>query len=842
MHIPKTLCFFNSEPTARRHGRVLYILLFLMPGVLIPVADEALAQQHVTVSGVVRDSESGETLPYASVVVEDTTLGAAANVDGFFVLVGVPAGKHTVRATYLGYQPATVEIDTETLAETLRIELTPAATYLDEVLVTAEQYQIMKTAETVSKITVSPKDMALLPGVGEVDIFRSLQLLPGISGANEGSSGLYVRGGAPDQNLVLLDGMTVYHVDHFFGFFSAFNADAIKDVQVYKGGFPAVYGGRTSSIIDLTGRTGGNDYGLGVGLNLLSASMLAEAPLGQRGSLLVSGRRSYTDILQTGLYNSIYETLTGEELASDQDPQTAGGGFPRSGGGRALGGGFQGPGLATVRPDFYFYDLNAKLNYRPTNKDVVALSFYNGRDNLNESRFTTNTITRDGQDGATILNDVYDVTGWGNLGLSGKWSRQWSPRFYSNALLAYSQYFSENERSLLNERYAAESDTLLSSRSGGSLEDNRLGDFSFRLDNEWQISQAHNLGFGAQATRSDVRYENIRNDSLVVLDEKQKTRQAAIYLQDTWKPFAKLRLVAGVRAAYYDLTGETYLGPRASFRYDLTDRMRVKGAYGRYNQFVARVVNENVTEGARDFWLLADGENVGVQNATHYVVGASYETPTWLFDVEAYRKDLTGLSEFSLRFRRGAADFQADNLFFDGDGVAQGVEFLLQKKTGRYTGWTSYTLAEVEHTFAGLNNGQPFPALHDQPHELKTVGSTRLGRRWNLSATWVFATGKPYTAPESQYSITLLDGTEQSYIHVGEKNSERLPAYHRLDAAVHYRFPIGAANVDLGFSVFNIYNRSNVWYKEFDLTESPFVTTDVTFLGVTPNFSLRVYL
>lgn len=832
----------DAAPAAQRIARLLCVLLLLAPGALVPVGAEALAQQRVTVSGSVRDAESGETLPYASVVVEETTLGAAANVDGFFVLVGVPAGKRTVRATYLGYRPATVEIDTETLEGPLRIELVPAATYLDEVLVTAEQYQMMNATETVSKITVSPKDMASLPNVGEVDIFRSLQLLPGVSGANEGSSGLYVRGGAPDQNLVLLDGMTVYHVDHFFGFFSAFNADAIKDVQIYKGGFPAAYGGRTSSIIDLTGRTGGNDYGLGVGLNLLSAGMLAEAPIGQRGSVLVSARRSYTDILQTGLYNSIYETLTGENLASDQDQQAAGGGFPRPGGGRALGGGLQGPGLATVQPDFYFYDLNAKLNYRPTDKDVVALSFYNGRDNLNESRFTTNTITRGGQEGATILNDVYDVTGWGNLGASGKWSRQWSPRFYSNALLAYSQYFSDNERAQLNERYAAGADTLLGSWSLGGLENNRLGDFSLRLDNEWQISQAHNLGFGLQATHSDVKYENVRNDTLIVFDEKQNTRQAAVYLQDAWKPLAKLRLVAGARGAYHDLTGETYLEPRASFRYDLTDQMRIKGAYGRYNQFVSRVVNENVTEGARDFWLLADGENVGVQGATHYIVGASYETPTWLFDVEAYRKDLTGLSEFSLRFRRGGADFQADNLFFDGEGAARGVEFLLQRKATRYTGWVSYTLAEVEHTFEGLNNGQPFPALHDQPHELKAVGSARLGQRWNLSATWVFATGKPYTAPESQYSITLLDGTGQSYIHVGEKNGERLPAYHRLDAAVHYRFPIGAANVDLGFSVFNLYNRTNVWYKEFDLTEAPFLTTDVTFLGVTPNLSLRVDL
>ena len=794
---------------------------------------EAAAQEHSTVHGTVSDADTGEMLPHANIRIEGTTLGAATNVDGYFAVVGVPIGRHTLLVTYLGYKSATVGIDTDSLSGPLKIELVSASSDLDDVVVTSERDQMMRTAETVSQITISIEDIAMLPNVGEVDIFRALQLLPGISGTNEGSSGLYVRGGTPDQNLVLLDGMTIYHVDHFFGFFSAFNADAIKDVQVYKGGFPAAYGGRTSSVIDLTGRTGGSYPRLGVAVNLLSASGVGEIPLGDRASLLVSARRSYTDILRSGLYRSIYETLSGDDLATDQ------GRGPGRGG--ALGGGFVSPGQVTVRPDFYFYDLNAKLNVRPTDRDVLALSLYNGQDHLDESRTTENTLTtQEGLSGDTVFNDVYDVTGWGNLGASGKWSRQWTPRFYSNALVAYSEYFSNNERTTLNERVAADADSVISSRNTSSLEDNNLSDLTFRLDNEWLPATSHRLGFGFQFTQSGVSYENVRNDSLIVLNEEQESRQVAGYLQDTWQPLAPLRIVAGVRATYYDLSDETYVEPRVSFRYDLTDRLQLKGAYGQYNQFVARVINENVTEGARDFWLLADEENVGVQSSTHYIVGVAYETPVWLFDVEAYRKNLSGLSEFSLRFSPSGSDFEADDLFFDGKGVAQGIEFLLQKKGGRLSGWLSYTFSEVEHTFEGLNNGAPFPALHDQPHELKVVGNARLGNRWTLSSTWAFATGKPYTLPESVYTITLLDGTEQSYIHVGEKNGERLPAYHRLDAALHYRFPIRTAEVDLGLSVFNIYNRTNVWYKEFDLTESPFIKTDVTFLGITPNLSLRV--
>ncbi|GAB5535375.1 MAG: TonB-dependent receptor [Rubricoccaceae bacterium] len=818
-------------PTGHPVRRAVSVLLLALVG-----STASLAQTNVTVSGTVFDAASDVPLPFATVLVDSTALGAAANVDGHFALVGVPAGRHTLVVSYIGYVTERVAVHTDTLAgRPIRIRLAPTSGTLDAVTVTANG-DLMRSNETASLITLSPRELAALPSVGEVDVFRSLQLLPGISGTNEGSSGLYVRGGTPDQNLVLLDGMTMYHVDHFFGFFSAFNADAIQDVQIYKGGFPATYGGRTSSVVDLTGRTGGSTRGLGVNVNLLSAGAVAEVPLGDRVSLLVSGRRSYTDVLKTPLYTGIFDTLTDAEPAPDL-PAGRGGA-----GGGALGARSTGPGQVSVQPDFYFYDANAKLNIRPTDADVIALSLYNGQDHLDESRLTATSVTRGDAVGATLLNNVADVTAWGNLGASAKWSRQWAPRFYSNALVAYSRYFSENDRASLVERFEAETDSLLLSRSTSTFEDNRLDDFTVRLDNEWQAARTHTIGFGGQFTQSDVRYLNVRDDSLTVLDRDQASQLAAAYVQDTWRPVAPLRVVAGLRAAAYDATDQVVLEPRLSASLDVTDRFRLKGAYGEYHQYVARVVNESVTEGARDFWLLADGETVGVQGSTHYVLGASYETPTWLLDVEAYRKDLRGLSEFTLRFNPSGSVFEADDLFFDGTGVARGVEVLLQRTAGRFTGWAGYTLSQVEHTFDGLNGGLPFPALHDQTHELKLVGVARLSDRWTASATWAAATGRPYTAPESVYTLTLLDGTEQSYIHVGEKNGERLPAYHRLDASLHYRFPVGGSDVDLGLSVFNLYNRTNVWYREYDLSESPFVTTDVTFLGLTPNLSLRVDL
>ena len=816
------VCCFNAMHSSQRKAFLRIITVFFLAAVWFTTVADVVAQK--TISGVVKDAKTGETLPNAGVFVVGTELGATTNVDGFFVLLGVPEDSLVLGFRYLGYTPLQLAVDVRTIDAPLDVRLQPTTTsFEEEVVVTAERYQMMKTAENVSQITVSPKDLAVLPTAGEVDIFRSLQLMPGISGTNEGSAGLFVRGGTPDQNLVLLDGMTVYHVDHFYGFFSAFNADAIKDVQVYKGGFPAKYGGRTSSVVDLTGRTGANTLAGHASVNLLSANATLEAPLGPKVSLLLSARRSYTDILQSGVYNSIYETVTGEDITADEG---------------GLGGGRFNQQNITVNPNFYFYDVNTKLTYRPSSKDVLALSFYNGKDHLDKSRDPFAGVGADVAE--NVQSDLFDLTNWGNIGVSGKWSRQWAPRFYSNALVAYSNYFSDYDRNGFVERRDAETDSVTFSNRFGTVENNDVHDITLKLENEWIAGRNHKMDFGIQYTVSDVTYDFIRDDTLNILNRDQKAYQLGGYVQDAWQVFSGLTVTPGLRVVYYDQVGETYVEPRLAMKLKLSPELHFKAAYGQFNQFVARVVNENVTEGARDFWLLADGEDVGVQEATHYIAGLSYEVDNWLFDAEAYYKDLSGLTEFSLRFRPSFREISTDELFFTGDGVARGLEFLVQKKNGIYTGWLSYTLSEVEHTFADLNEGEPFPALQDQMHEIKLVNNIEFNEKWLASFTWTFASGKPYTAPESVYDIELVDGSQQSYIHVSGKNDKRLPDYHRLDIAFHHRFPVGEkAKGSLGLSFFNLYNNDNVWYKEFDLSDTPVTITDVGFLGLTPNLSLR---
>ncbi len=807
------------------------LLLAAVMGLGLTIPQPADGQETSTVQGIVRDSLTGESLPFATITVIDGDRQVIANRDGFFALVGAPTDGLTLRITFLGYRPRQLTLEPGQSPDLLTVEMLPIPVEIEGLTIVGDEYRFMKTTGGVSKITASPKDMAMLPNVGEVDIFRSLQLLPGISGTNESSSGLYVRGGTPDQNLVLLDGITVYHVDHFFGFFSAFNAEAIKDVAVYKSAFPAQYGGRVSSVVDMTGKAGDPKRAhLSLGANLLSSQIGAQLPLFGRGAILFTARRSYTDLVRTGLYSSIFDMFNGTDSVITA-PQ------PRGGRGRQPPQ-FANANFATTQPDFYFYDLNAKITFRPSTRDVLAISAYNGQDDLDKSRVQNQTLTTQSQQfSRAITSDIIDLTNWGNKGISGKWAKQWHPRFYSDALIAYSEYFSDFNRTTSIEVRDPNLDSVVTTRNFGSAEDNQVRDLTFRLDNEWQLGQTHKLSFGAWGTNAHADYRFIRNDSVTILDQQQDAFRMAGYVQTTWTGWRPLRLTVGTRLVYHDRTARTYIEPRISALLALSPDITVKGAYGRHHQFVSRVVNENVTEGSRDFWLLADNDLVDVTGSRHFVVGATYETDVFLFDAELYRKDLTGLSEFSLRFQR-ARDPDPLNLFFDGTGVAQGVEVLAQRKFGAFTGWASYTLSRIEHTFPDLNNGEPFPALHDQTHEFKAVGSFSTGR-WTISGTWMFATGKPYTAPESEYTLTLLDGTQQSFIHVGGKNALRLPDYHRLDLAVHYRFDLGIWSGDVALSAFNFYNRTNVWYREFDLSETPMVVTDVNYLGATPNLSVR---
>ncbi len=808
------------------------IVLFIFIAV---ISLQAKGMSTADITGHVRDKESGEALPYANITVEGTNRGTTTNTDGYFVLVNEPVGRLRLIVQYIGFETQIVHV--ENLAgglKYLEILMQPQVLEIGGVSVTANA-EMLATNDEISQVTLSPRTLSTLPNIGETDVFRSLQLLPGVSGVGDGGSGLYVRGGTPDQNLVLFDGMTIYHVDHFFGFFSAFNADAIKDIKLIKGGYPAEYGGRLSSVVNLTGKTGDqNRPRFGYAVNLLSVKGAFEYPLQDRGTFLIAARRSYTDFIRSPLYDSIYEFTTGDEGSG-----AVGGPVQGRGG---MGGRFQ--QQAEFKPTFYFYDLNSKLTLTPSSKDRLTFSFYSGKDDLDKSQdFSDFQFQRAG---TNVSLSTTDFTKWGNLGYSGAWSRQWTDRLHLNLLGAYSNYFSTYDRNTDINGFTPPSisDSSKSRINFGNTtkEDNDVHDFSIKLDADWRISQSHQLRFGVHATKFDNSYTAAANDTFIIFSRASQALLNASFLQDRWK-YKNIEATIGLRASHYDKTSSLYWEPRAALSYSVSSKWMARAAWGHYYQFVNQITNEDVTQGARDFWMLAD-DDLKPSFAEHYIAGLSYEDDNYVFTIEAYQKNLKDIVEFSRRIvsRRGPGSRgEPIENFFVGDGVARGIEFLLQKKRGALTGWLGYTLSNVEHTFPEINNGVAFPALHDRTYEFNLVAKYNWGV-YTFAATWVYATGSPYTAPESQYFVPLLNGETQSYIHVSDKNSLRLPDYQRLDISASRKFESERWATQVGVSIFNAYNHKNVWYRDYNLDATPITITDVLMMGLTPTIFLQMNL
>jgi outer membrane receptor protein involved in Fe transport len=828
---------------------VLFVVLFSFSLVF------SYAQILGKIKGTVQ-MEDGTKLPGVTVSIEGKKESTVTDKNGSYTFIGVSQGKVNLGATLDGFatQRKTVIVQA---GKTVIVDFTMGMSISEESTVTAEK-PLLSASDKVSKITLTPSQIETLPSLGEKDIFRAFQLLPGIMGSQETSSGLFVRGGTPDQNLILYDGFTIFHVDHLHGYFSAFNMEAINEVNLHKGGFESKYGGRLSSVMELRGKNASEKkLSGGAGISLLSLNGLAEIPLFDKGSLFIAGRRSF----QSPLYNDILGMFD-----STPGPGGAQGRFGGGGGGGKFGAMFD------TQPSSYFYDLNAKLTFSPSPKDLSYISLYNGKDKIDNSRelnIPAEFLERMAERGFEVEGDINitDIQEHGNTGVGTNWSRAWSGNFQSSILLTYSNYINKRDRSSQGNfgRSADEDaeeeddDTPMPRFSGrGTVEDNNIEDITFRLDNSILFPMSHTLEFGVQVTQNDIKYsfdmdeieEENEDDSdnpgprnlLGILNRDDRGTQYSAYLQDRWTVFDRLTITPGIRTTYFDQTGETFFEPRFSLTLGLTDEISLKGAWGKYHQVVNMITREDIMQGNREFWVLSDGETIPFGSATHYIAGLSFETDEFLFDIEGYYKDLSGLSEFSIPFTptRFDQDVDYNQYFYTGTGMAKGIEFLLQKKYGKYTGWVGYTLGQVEYYFPELKK-DPYPALHDQTHEFKIVNSYEWNN-WTFSGTWIFATGKPYTEPIGVEEVTLSNGFTIDQVVVGEKNGERLPNYHRLDLSVTYDFSMGGeTNSVLGLTLFNVYNRKNVWYKEFEVLEGELIENNIIYMGFTVNvfFSIK---
>ena len=744
----------------------------LLTGLLMSLAWAAHGQTH-TLSGFVREAGSQEAISSALVQGPAGTGGTLANAYGFYSLT-LPAGQ-PLRLVFrrLGYQPLEKTL-TLTADERLDVSLVPQPTELAGVSVLAGQPTVLSEESRSSVLSLPIRQLQQMPLLlGEKDVLRAFQLLPGVQKGREGTTGLYVRGGGPDQNLILLDDAVVYNASHLFGFLSVFNSDALQQATLLKGGFPARYGGRLSSVLELQMKEGNRQrWGGRVGVGLLAGRLTLEGPLGRRASVLVSGRRSYADALLRPL---------------------SGGEFPKA----------------------YFYDLNAKINYDLSARDKLYLSGYFGRDVFSFKN-------PDGNDGF----------GWGNATGTLRYNRLFSKKLFGSLLLVATRYrfgvFSDkrDEQYLYSLQYASAIDDR---GLKASLDYRPTARHALRAGVELTRHRFTPSALVLRDRRADsVQVEKNPTDGLEAALYAEDTWQL---------PGERLVLNAGLRATGLRVQGRTYAyaEPRLALSGQLPGGLLAKVSYARMHQYVQLLSNSGLGL-PTDLWVPADS-SLPPQRADQWAAGLSKFVPAagLRLSVEGFYKRMErlvgyreGASFLVLDLgpdpdRIKAIDYRQNVTV--GRGQSYGLELLAQRTAGRLSGWVGYTLAWTWHQFADVNGGRAFPARYDRRHDLSVVGLYALRPRIRLTGTFVYGSGNALTVATARTDLgphSFLPGSGfRFYPQYGATNAFRTAPYHRLDVGVQFHKPKAHGERTWEVSLYNAYNRVNAFYYSSGAASAP---------------------
>lgn len=756
---------------------IILLIMMLMTSVTI-------AQTNYTISGTLKDGSSGEDLFGARViVVEMPGTGAITNEYGFFSLT-LPEGVYTFQYRSIGFKSGEfkVELNQNT---TKNIEMVSEIKVFSEVVVTAEKLDANITSGEMGVDKLSTREIENIPVLfGEKDLLKTIQLLPGVKSAGEGNAGFHVRGGGSDQNLILLDEAPVYNASHLLGFFSVFNSDAIKDLKLYKGAAPAEYGGRLSSVLDIKMKEGNQKkVSLSGGIGLISSRLTIEAPIVKdKGSFMISGRRTYADVFL--------------KLSKKEDAKNS---------------------------TLFFYDLNAKANYRLGKKDRIFFSGYFGRDKF-------------------MFSDQFGFD-WGNVTGTARWNHIYGEKkkLFGNTSFIYSNYnykikFGEEDNAI---------------QIGSEIQD-----FNFKEDFDWYLNKNHTLSFGGNFIHHRFKPGEIETGDNLNFElgdlEERFSIESSVYVSNKHKIGKRITLIYGVRGSNftqlgpgdinsYDSKGDvndtktygdwenvqTYAGlsPRFSSSFKLDENSSFKASYARTFQYLHLISNSTAAT-PTDIWL-PSSVNIKPQIADQYSVGyfRNFLNNQLEMSAEVYYKNMQNVIDY-----RDGADVTLNptvegELLF-GVGRAYGIELLLKKRRGKFTGWVSYTLAKTEKKFTEINNNNWYPARHDRTHDVSVVGVYTLNERATVSASWVYYTGNAVTFPSGKYDV---EG--QSVTYYSERNGYRMRDYHRLDlgATIYNKKYKEVKDIDTGqmkqvkkkwesswnFSIYNAYARDNAYSISF---------------------------
>jgi hypothetical protein len=756
---------------------------------IILVANHLYAQKKLTISGFVKDKENGESLVGVNVYILDSlgdAEGTSTNIYGFYSLSLLP-GSYTLTYSYLGFSDVKKNIVLDNDIQ-LNTELSTDSEVLDEIVITDKKAEENIKSTQMGKVELTTERIKSMPALmGEVDIIKAIQLLPGVQAAGEGNSGIYVRGGGPDQNLVLLDDAVVYNVGHLFGFFSVFNADAVKNTTLIKGGMPANYGGRISSVIDINMKEGNNKkFEMEGGIGIISSRLTLQGPIQkEKSSFLISARRTYAfDIAQPFLKKT--------EFAGT---------------------------------NYNFYDLNVKANYILSDKDRLYLSGYFGRDVFIY---------------ASNENDTKIKIPWGNATSTLRWNHLFSNKIFMNASYIFNDYKFEFEGQQLDFKF-----NIFSG----------VRDHNIKIDFDYYQSTKHKIKFGyqyihhrftpttAKASTGDTNFEST--------ESKKYAHEMALYLQDDWDITDKLKVNYGFRLSFFQHTGpytsisgdpasssadttyydrfekvKNYLGPepRIGMRYAWDNNNSIKAGVAMNYQYVHLVSNSNSTL-PTDVWVPSSAL-VAPQWGLQYSLGyfRNIKEDQYELSAEIYYKDMRNQIDYGESFVQ-ELNIELEKGFVFGKGWSYGLELFAKKNYGKFNGFIGYTLSYANRKFPEINNGQPFPAKFDRRHDISINLVYDINKVWSLGATWVYATGNAFTVPVEYYFVENTPA-----FGYAERNSYRLPAYHRMDfsvTAVPNKKPQKRFKSTYNFSIYNAYNRKNTYFIYYKL-EGDNITGNLT--------------
>lgn len=739
--------------------------LFLSTAIILFFFSNIQAQKNdFTLSGILKDSSTGEVLIGALVFVkEPEPIGISTNEYGFYS-ISLKSGRYKVIYSFTGYINDTVSLD---LKNDLRIDksLKPFLYSTEEISVT-DDYDSEKIGKPISGVEkFDLKEIKKIPVLfGERDILKTIQLLPGIKGSSEGSSGISVRGGNYDQNLIVLDEAHVYNVSHMLGFFSTFNSDAINDVTVYKGTQPSHYGGRLSSVIDIKLKEGNNkNYNLSGGLGLISSNVKLEGPIVRdKGSFIISGRRSYADLFL--------------KLSSDEEMRNR---------------------------ELYFYDINLKSNYQVSDKDRIYFSGYYGRDKMGF--------------GSDFIAD------WGNSTGTFRWNHILSNKLFSNTSLIFSNYSYNISTKDNDNNYNIKSS---------------ITDFSIKEELQLFPNNSHSIRFGFNVMHHDVTpglVDMVYNTFSVVQDaQERKSIESSIWLNDEWSATKKLNISAGLRITAFSILGKgnfynldesnniidtvTYNGgivktyinpePRLSLSYLLSSKSSLKAAYTRNIQHI-HLLSNSTSSNPTDKWV-SSTNNIKPEIGDLISLGYFYNNGNYEYSIEGYYKKIQNVIDYKDNANVTNTDAIESQLLY-GDGRSYGLEFLFKKKVGKITGWISYMLSRTEQKINNINKSEWYASKQDITHDISVVGIYNLSNKFTFSATWVYHTGNTVTFPGGKYIIN-----NKVVFYYTDRNSYRMPAYHRLD--VGGTVNLGSGNrfsSELAFGCYNLYGNKNAYTIDF---------------------------